>query len=293
MKRWALVLTGVGAVMGIFMGLPQTANATACKDVTQYGAVRLQVPELPHSGDYALWARLQSTSSPAELMVEINQNECYKIETTSAAADQWMWVPYGQTAKPKIIQLDQAKQYNLTVFGMTDGLRIDSIMLSEPDCRPKDLGNNCTTMAVATAAGSEVEQLPPPSNEAVNGKVQLSQTPVRYQPQLVSVQYTVDGKTIQESTTPEPLDTTLLADGTYTILITTNLNNGQVIRESTVIQIENPNNALSPIVRWIRLNQKSLEVVGIVLGSLVVAIILIGSLKRWYLQRRQRHFHGF
>ncbi|MDQ3123351.1 MAG: hypothetical protein M3Q14_01550, partial [bacterium] len=269
-------------------------SAAACTSVGQYGAVRLQVPELPYTGKYALWVRMQSPEPVGKLLIEVNQSDCYELNDVELISGQWKWVSYKTNGKLTTLQLDQLKNYSLKVIGISLGLKVDSVILSEPECIPQDLGNNCNVAAIAkTSQASDVLQLPPPSQQSVSGTVVLSQTPRQYAAQLKSLQYTVNGQTIQRSSLVTPFDTTLLSDGTHTILITTNLQDGTVLQESTNITVDNPTNAMSPVIRWARLRQATLITSGLILGSIVLATVLAWVIHHWYIKRRERHFHGF
>lgn len=296
MKRHGGIALAVTAVL-VAVSLtanPGKAEAAACANTSTYGAVRLTVPDLSRSGEYALWVRVQSPDATAKVLVEVNDDNCLEVASTSLIADQWSWVSYRSNSSIGTIRLSATENNSLRLIGIQQGVKVDRVVLTKPDCMPEEFGNNCSDLVEASlAVQSNVQSVPPPSSQPVSGKVVLSSTPMRNQANLTLVSYTVNGETVQTSEGPDPFDTTLVADGKYTVFIETTLASGKVIRESTVIEVDNPTNPLSPVIRWLRLNQRSLLVIGGTIGTFLATAVLVGLIKRWYLKRRERHFHGF
>lgn len=296
MKRYGGLTLVVAAVLVSvsLLAKPGKAEAAACANTSSYGAVRLTLPDLPRTGDYAVWVRVQSPDATAKVLVEVNQDNCLEVASTTLTPNQWSWVAYRSNGSIGTVDMSSSKNNSLRLIGIQQGVKVDRVVLTKPDCTPEEFGNNCSELTEASLdSNSDVQSVPPPSAQPVSGKVILSNTPTLNQADLASVSYTVNGVTVQTSTGPSPFDTTLVADGKYTVFIETTLNSGKVIRESTVIEVDNPTNPLSPLIRWLRINQRSLLVIVGTAGALLATAILLGLFRRWYLKRRERHFHGF
>ncbi len=295
MKKIGGILIATCMLTVLFLVSPAVpAQAAACANVSTFGAVSLQLPTLPKKGEYLVWVRLQGPGSTAKVLVELNGSDCLEISGTGLQADSWSWQAYRTGGQPQTVTLTATEGNSIKVIGTQDGVKIDRVLLTVPGCTPEEFGDNCAETFEAKASDTgDIRTLPPPSNEAVSGKVVLSNTPFTSGSELSRLDYSAGGRTLQSSEQAEPFDTTRLSNGKHTILIETTLSSGQVIRESTVITVDNPENVISPLVRWIRQRQRSLSVVVLAAGAVSGAAVLIIMLRRVYLQRRERRFHGF
>ncbi len=270
--------------------LNSEATAAGCSSASSFGAVELNVPSLPDIRSKILWVRMQSPSSSGKVLAEINSGQCLEIGGTNLLPNQWSW----QNSPDGPITFPSFNNNSVKLIGISNGIKIDRILLTEPSCTPKDFGNNCqNAVELKASEGPSATIIPPPSDGAVGGKVILSQTPDKNRSDLESVEYVVEAKIIQTVKGPQPFDTTLIPNGKHSIQINTRLDNGAVIRETTVIDVRNPENALTPVVRWVRLNLRLAKLVALIIGGAIVAAALYNVLKTWYLNYRQRKFHGF
>ena len=87
-------------------------------------------------------------------------------------------------------------------------------------------------------------------------------------------------------------DTTLVSNGKHSISIAIAKKNGLVENEITVIEVNNPESVLSPIVRWYRLNTKVILLVAAGIGALLLIRLMWWSIRRSYEKHRFRKFHG-
>lgn len=291
-KRGILVLLSL-VTCGL-LWTPGNAQAAACSNVSSYGAVNLTVPELPNDDSRLLWVRLQATGSDAVLLAEINKDQCLEIKAQDVEPNQWVWIARQEGNVSAPISFPARQGNTLRLIGITDGLKVDRVLLTEESCVPADFGNNCKD---AVALGQELPEnvtvLAAPSDGVVSGKVTLSPTPGRYQDQLVRVEYIVAGKTIQSAGTPEAFDTSLIKNGTHTVLIDTKLTDGSIIHESVVVEVRNAENIFTPVVRWMRLNTSLLRLAGIIIGGAALLFVIIMVLRGWWKHNRERVFHGF
>ncbi len=287
---------GILAVLTIFSFLAtpvQKAAAEACANISSFGAVNLVVPTLPPSDTYAVWIRMQSADSSARVLVEVNGSECLELGG-ELAPNQWVWQTAMRDGQPEHIQLPNRVGNGMRIVGVQAGVRVDRLLVTRPDCVPQDFGENCASPIQLTGGQDEhVELLSPPSDKPVSGKILLTNTPSRLGADLKSVSYAIHGRVLQTSDKPVPFDTTLAENGKYTVNITTTSRGGVITREAAVVEIKNPQNPLSPTVRWLRLNQRSvITALGIVAALLALASLL-SAIRALHVRRRQRKFHGF
>lgn len=287
MKKLGGLLLISGLVLAGLLPIPRS-YAAACANASTYGAVLLDVPELPKTGDYSLWVRLQSPETTGKMLLEVNQTTCIDISSTTLVPNTWTWV--ASTTHHNFSDIDNN---TVKVIGIQAGIKFDRVLLTKPGCKPENFGNNCSAGIEAEQTSNGIQQLPPPSDEPVQGEVILSNTPFSKAGKLKRLTYSAAGRTVQSSAIATPFDTTRLENGKYTVFIETTLTDGKVIRESTVITIENEEKVLSPAMRWVWRYESTLRSVGMSVGLAILVLALLGLVRRWYLRRRERHFHGF
>lgn len=287
---------GLAAAMLTALLMPQSAHAqtSGCTNVSSFGAVKLFLPDTPVNQDFAIWLRVQSPAAQARVLLDVNSSACLDFQAIVPAVDQWSWQAYKQVGNLKPIRFSQSVGNTIQVIGVQAGVKIDKVLLTEPDCVPVDFGANCKSGIEASGVNETgVTSLPPPSSEPVSGKFVVSDTPFRLSGQLLKLQYIVDGRTVQASGVAEPFDTSRIPNGKHTITIETLLRDGTSIREATIIEVDNLENILSPVLRWIKLNQSSLALTAIAIIGMIILLLFIGGIRRWYIKRRQLRFHGF
>jgi hypothetical protein len=290
---------GILLVLALIVGTtviksPEEASAAACNDTKQYGAVRLAVPPLPKAGSYQLWVRMQSPTNTAKVQLELNQLDCYEVDSTMLSPNTWAWIPYYTDNQNRTIIIANPEGNIFKLIGVQANVKVDKVLLTDPACVPEGFGNNCNGSSEPTLFNQEtVRPIDPPSSGSVSGKVILSQTPYTLEQSLRTVSYSAGGRTLQTAEQAVPFDTVLLENGKHTILIKTTLDDGTVIQESTVLTINNPQTVLAPVLRWLRRNQETLVIVSAGLALFAVIAALVGYARRSYRMRRERRFHGF
>lgn len=267
-------------------------SAAACTNVSSLGAVTLQIPELRRLEGQVLWVRVQAPDDTGRLLAEVNETECLTIDF-SAPEGEWSWQTYRLEGQPQTLQFPRATGNTIRLIGVTAGVKLDRVLLAEPDCLPQDFGNNCRQAVELSTETSAASELPSPSDRPVSGKVVLTPTPASHGSQLREVNYRVNNQLVQRSRSPEPLDTTLIPNGKHTVFIETVLEDGQRIQEKTIIEVNNPENFLTPTIRYIRLNRDIfLQIVAAALCLILIAT-LAWLYRRSRRQKRERSFHGF
>ncbi len=290
-KRGILLAVSLSLFVG---GLPSspTARAAACANVSSFGAVTLQIPELSAHQDQLLWVRVQGASGD-RLLVEINGSECHELTLQEHSPDTWSWQTLQADGGARLLTFPAAENNFLKLIGLSNGLRVDRVLVTKPDCTPEDFGNNCRMGSVALTSGEtpEVTALPAPK-EPLNGFAHLSPTVQNAGDEITALTYTVGGQTLQRETSSKPFDTTLLENGRHTVHITTTLRDGEVIREMVAVDIKNPENPLSPVVRWLKHNRASIKAIGVLLLLIAVSLAVVRMLHHRRRSKRERTFRG-
>lgn len=268
------------------------ADAAACANVSSFGAVTLDVPELRRLEGQVLWARVQAPASAGRLLIEVNQDECLDI-SFDAPAGEWSWQTYRTDGQPLALQFPRATGNTIRLIGVEAGVKVDRVLLAEPSCVPQDFGNNCRQAVELAAGGTVPTPLPPPSDDPVSGKVVLSRTPASHKAQLQELIYRLDNRLLQKSRSAEPFDTTLVPNGKHLISIETVLQDGRRIHETTIIEVNNPDNFLTPAVRFVRVNRDLFVRVAAAAACLALIAGLAWLYRRSRRARRERSFHGF
>lgn len=293
MRKSGWILGAIITLAGVIIPLsPVRVLAAECANVSSYGAVRMFLPDLSESGEYVLWLRVQSPDATARVLAEVG-GRCLDIVADTPLANQWVWQAYEQADKPQPLSFGTTTAGSIKLYGVQDGVKVDKVLLAPADCTPVDFGENCRSGVEALASSEGITPISPPSDKPVAGEVVLSTTPDRFASRLKKVTYTVGGRTLQQATKPQPFDTTLVDNGKHTVIIETTLNDGEVIRESTVIEVDNPLNAFSPLTRWLRLNRSGVLTILAAVGSVLAVILMFALIRRWYMRRRELRFHGF
>lgn len=281
-----------GALISIVLILAavpvSSAFAAACSNVSSFGAVSLNLPEIKKTEDRSVWVRMQSPNQSDKILLELNERECFEVGGKDSVPNQWSW----QTPANSI-SLDGSEGNTLKLIGINSGVRVDRVLLTEEGCVPQDFGNNCQKAVELTTYGPATTILPSPSDKPIGGKVVLSSTPEDNKSNLKELKYSVNGRTVQTSTTVVPFDTTLVENGKYNVLIQTVLNDGEIIYESTSLEIDNPENFLSPVVRFVRSNMLVIKKIAIVLLAVLAVLVVLKGLSMWRRSKRERSFHGF
>lgn len=109
--------------------------AAACANASSFGAVSFDVPDLSRPVDQKLWLRVQAPLSGGRLLVEINQADCVEVNLAPSGG-KWAWQSHD-------VSFVTATNNTLKLIGVTDGAKVDRVLLVEQDCTPQDLGDNC------------------------------------------------------------------------------------------------------------------------------------------------------
>lgn len=279
MKRRAIIFSCVFVMSALFV--PKT-YAAGCATATNLGTAEVKVANLPASGVYSIWSRMQAPDSTHNRYVlEVNGEGCFTVGGGQLTTDKWVWVDYqgGDTNAKISYDFTKTTGNSLKLIGTDANVKIDSLLLIKSDCVPVDLGENCKV------AGSVVTLTPATPWTSIEGevagKVITTSKLTNSQALVANVQYFSDGKKIQTSRGAEPLDTTLLSNGKHTITTRITDTSGQISDELVELNVKNEETLLTPVYRWSRLNKRLLI---IILAPLV--LILLGLATFWVLRNR-------
>lgn len=285
-------------LLAVLCILPQRGRVSAnCQtDNKNYGSIKLQAPDLPVTGRYNIWTRLQvPDASNNQYRLQVNGNQCFEVGGSSIQAGQWQWVSFqdGDLSHKVVYDFQKTTGNSLELIGSNPGVKIDRVLLVKSDCIPVGLGENCESAQIAVkASGTGANEVLPPTNGPVSGLVIVSPTVIQNPENIMSVHYFSDTTQLPSSNNLA-LDTTLLSNGTHRISMQITKKDGKVVNEVTSIEVANPQSALSPIKRWIRLNQKTAILFSSIIGVALVIFAVYMIVRQIRLNKRLLEFKGF
>jgi hypothetical protein len=295
MKKRALLLSILSLLM--IVSSRGSVMAAACNDFSKYGSVSVGLPVLPSRGSYVVWTRMQvpdATHNQYEL--EISGTACYQVGGSSLTPGQWTWVNFqdGDLSNKVEHDFDHTSDNTVKLIGTQAGVKIDRLLLIKGDCVPTDLGANCQTNTVAIDPNdiAGATEVPPLSAGPVSGIIIPSQSIVRAPLTIAKVVYFSESQAIPTAYN-NGIDTTLLSNGKHKITMQITATNGTVTNEATTLEVRNPQNAFSPIKRWVRLNAKTAVTISSVMGGLLVLTAVFLIYRHMKLQKRLLEFKGF
>lgn len=294
-KRGMLILFAIGFLgSAVMLGFgDRSVSAAACANVSTFGAVDLPVPELSNIQDQSVWVRMQGQAG-SKILVEVNGTECYEISLQNDSSDSWSWQTLQDGTQSRKISFSGPNGNTIKLIGVSEGVRLDRVLIAESDCIPQDYGNNCqSSVSLRTADPQDDPTALPSPSGPVSGSVHISPTTQNaLSDRAASVVYRVNGQVIQQEESAEPFDSTLLDNGRYTVHIITTMEDGSVVREMIALDIENPENALTPVVRWAKRNQATLQIAGFALLAIATIYIIFRFITGTRRKRRERTFRG-
>lgn len=272
-----------------------TVQAAACTSSGNFGAVTFSGGDLtlPSPGTYYLWARINVTAAGNGFELEVNGDICIPMTTTTP--NQWMWVNANQST----YNFTATTGNSLRMLGLNPNVKVDQLVLTtDPTCVPNDFGNNCGVSVTNPGGtgdnGPAQGTLSAPPLGPVSGKANPSLTLATVDKSVVQkVEYYADNHKLQTSNGAEPLDTTLLANGSHPIETKIYFTDGTTKTDHYTIEVNNKQSLLSPLTRWVRVNQQAVLIIGASVGGLIVLSCSFFLIKQFYLHKRLMNFHGF
>lgn len=289
-KLRELTLVAIASLFIVGVTSIDTVSA-ACNNMSSFGAATYDLVELSNTSNKVLWVRMQSPEAGAKLTVEVGGDQCFEVGGFNAMPNEWSWQTYRNDSAVLPISFTSPENKTIKLIG-TDNLKVDKLLVTDEVCQPEGRGDNCEqTASFADQSLDDYKVLPSPAGP-VSGKVLLSNSPQDNSSNLKEVRYVVSGKVIQTSSSAEYFDTTLLSNGGHNVYITTELNNGDEVKELIKIEVDNSENAFSGIIRWIRLSTGSVVLVGLIVSLLILFAVGLFFARKYYRSRRERSFKG-
>lgn len=205
----------------LFLAVSIGQADAACPTVdTSRGTVTSTI-NVPASGNYRVWSRMQASSATNDSYVlEIDDTVCgVVVGDTSVSTSSWQWVDYmsGNTSNKVTVNLS-AGQHTVKLIGREDSVKVDKLLfLSDTSCTPTGFGENCETTTDTTPP--IVSVISPSNNANISGNF-LVQANASDDTGVTSVEFYLND-TLLGTDTQSPygfgLDTTQYTNGTYTL----------------------------------------------------------------------------
>lgn len=205
----------------LFLVITTGRADAACPAVdTSRGTVTSTI-NVPASGSYRVWSRMQASSATNDSYVlEIDDTVCgVVVGDTSVSSSNWQWVDYQSgNASNKITVNLSAGQHTVKLIGREDSVKVDKLLfLSDTNCTPTGFGENCEATADTTPPTVSVTS--PANNSDISGTFSI-QANASDDTGVTKVEFYIND-TLLGTDTQSPysfgLDTTQYTNGDYTI----------------------------------------------------------------------------
>lgn len=220
--------------------------AAACANPNNYGSASWTAA-IPESGTYEIWARvLVPDTSNDTFQLEIDGANCWQMGGTGITANTWTWINWYNSSMSQLATYTFSTSGNHTVklVGSATNVQVDKIIFlgtsetcSDGASGPSGTGDNCATASAVTTT-SPTSPTTPPSTGVVSGPT-TPDVVAQYQDTAEQTSYVVDGQVIQTSEGAAALDTSKLADGTYTVEAVVKLKDGTEVKQQYTITVDN------------------------------------------------------
>lgn len=98
-------------------------------------------------GQYKIWSRVQSQGSSANSFFMQVDNKCPVVvgDNNNIPTNAWSWIDYANgNVSTKIIYSLTAGTHTFKLFNRENGMRVDSLLVTDLGCVPTGLGGACT-----------------------------------------------------------------------------------------------------------------------------------------------------
>lgn len=234
-KKIILLIVGFCLfVFALILQSPGKAEAAACVEPSpSFGKVTFSSANspanpvnIPASGSYRIWVRVQVPSSTANsFFLEIDNTTCFKVQPVSSApTNTWIWVNYTDGNAASFMDTAStfaAGNHNVELIGNAAGVMVDRVIFTQ-DKDPNSstcnanmgLGDSCASVADPAPT---VSISAPANNAAVSATTNIT---TNVSADTVRVEFFVDGNKVGEDTTSPytySWNTTTIANGSHTL----------------------------------------------------------------------------
>lgn len=239
---------GVFAVLLLLVTSQQSAQAQgSCPSVDTSRGTSTSTINVPASGNYRVWTRMQASSSSNDsYILQIDENICGVIVgDTSVPTNDWKWVDYqaGNTGNKINVNLT-AGQHTVKLIGREDSVKVDKLLfLTDTSCEPTGFGEDCETTEDTTSP--ENVSITQPSNGAtISGSNYIIQASATDDTGVDRVEFYI-GNTLLGTDIDSPygfgLNTTDFTDGNYQLsVIAYDAAGNQTRSDEITVTINNP-----------------------------------------------------
>lgn len=245
-KSPKLFAIAVMAFIVAFLVVSVRPAEAACPAVDTSRGIVTTTINVPASGNYRVWSRMQASSATNDSYVlEIDDTVCgVVVGDTSVPTNSWKWVDYksGATANKVTVSLS-AGQHTVKMIGREDGVKVDKLLfLSDTTCVPANLGENCEVITDTTPPTVSVTL--PANNATISGTNYLLQANAGDDTGVTKVEFYIND-TLLGTDTQSPysfgLNTTLYTNDSYRVSARAFDAEGNNTRSTEVnINIDNP-----------------------------------------------------
>jgi hypothetical protein len=283
---------------------PSSVSAAACSNASNYGTVTSNI-NVPVAGSYIIWTRINVPDVlNNSYQLEIDNGTCFQVGGASISPNTWTWVDYQTSGQADKVKHDfTAGNHQLRLLGAKTGVKVDKLILigAEENCStngkvPKDDGANCASGVATTVSTPNTSSNGSAPSTPTGPAIPVSGTVI---PEIIKdenvekVEYFVNNKLIQENDAPVGLDTTLLENGEHVVTTKVTYDDGTTALEVQKVEVNNPQNALSPVKRWLRLNKRPLFYAASVIGAAGLAYSIFIGVRVLRSRRLFLKTHGF
>ncbi|MCA9343087.1 hypothetical protein KC950_03705 [Candidatus Saccharibacteria bacterium] len=169
--KFAIIATVT--LLVLMVALTTGRAEAACPTVdTSRGTVTSTI-NVPSSGNYRVWTRMQASSSTNDSYVlEIDDTVCgVVVGDTGVSTSSWQWVDYksGSTSNKVTVNLS-AGQHTVRMIGREDNVKLDKLLfLSDTSCTPTGFGENCEVETDTESPNISISS--PTNNSSISGTV--------------------------------------------------------------------------------------------------------------------------
>ena len=244
-RRVTTLLIAVG-VAGSFWFLQSSASAacTAPGPSNDFGSATISL-SVPSTATYRIWTRMKAGSSTANSFnMDIDGGTCYQVGGANTSSTAWTWVDYqGGVTTNKVQQSLTQGAHTLKLYGTQAGVEVDRVIaVSDLSCAPTPTstdGSNCNNPGDTTSP--TVALTAPAANVTVSGATDISATATD-NTQVAKVEFYVNSSLVATSTAAPytyKWDTSLLPNGSYTILAKAYDSAGNTASDTRPVMVKN------------------------------------------------------